>query len=216
MTAVATPEPSTAAASTTQAAVVDPAAAATAAAASTTVTAPVVPEKYAFAMPEKSALEPKVGERLTPILRDLKVLTDADAQKVLDAVNGEATEVLRVWEAARAPGGEVYEAISKGYHADAVKDPFLGAGSAEAVGKIAEKAGELLAHYGPEFAAVLKESGQVLHPAFLRMMKRIAADYGEKASARSMHEPAAPDAPLEKRMFPDLDKVLARPAGAST
>jgi hypothetical protein len=172
-----TPDPATAGSA---AAVSPETAAAVAPAAPVTVT---VPETYTLTLPEKSVLDPKVTERLIPVLKDLKVTSDADAQKVVDALAGEASEVIRVYEAARAHGGELHKAMVAGFTKDATEDPFLGNGSVDALNALSVKAGELLAHYGPEYAARLKETGEAVHPAFLRMMKRIASDLGERTTA---------------------------------
>lgn len=167
----------------------DPATAVSAAAASTDAAAAVVPvtvtvpETYTLTLPEQSVLDPKVTERLIPVLKDLKVTSDADAQKVVDALAGEAAEVIRVYEAARAHGGELHKAMVAGFTKDATEDPFLGNGSVDALNALSVKAGELLAHYGPEYAERLKATGEAVHPAFLRMMKRIASDLGERTTA---------------------------------
>lgn len=182
----------------------------------TVAAAPVIPESYTLALPEKSLLEPKVTERLTPLLRELKVADNAVGQKVLDAIHGEASEVIKVYEAARAPGGELHKAMVAGFTADARADAFLGNGSDDALNQLSQKVGELLAHYGPEYAARLKETGEAVHPAFLRMMKRIASDVGERPAAQPSGTPIVTNVPLEKRMFPNLNQVLTAPAGTST
>lgn len=162
---------------------------------------PVVPETYTLTLPEKSVLDPKATERLVPVLKDLKVMSDADAQKVVDALNGEATEVIRVYEAARAPGGTLHETMVAAFTKEATEDPFLGNGSVETLNALSQKAGELLAHYGPEYAARLKETGEAVHPAFLRMMKRMAADFGERATANGGVSVGAPQT-WEQKMYP--------------
>ena len=163
--------------------------------------APVVPESYTLALPAQSLLEPKVTDRLTPLLKELKVVDHAVAQKVLDAVHGEASEVIRVYEAARLPGGEIHKAMVAGFTTEATADAFLGNGSLEALNALAQKAGELLAHYGPEYAARLKETGEAVHPSFLRMMKRLSMDYGERAQAGGPI--SAPARASSTSLFPD-------------
>lgn len=205
MTAVVEQDPAVAGTGTP-----DPATAGSAAAVSTEPAAAVVPavpvtvtvpETYTLTLPEKSVLDPKVTERLIPVLKDLKVASDADAQKVVDALAGEASEVIRVYEAARAVGGELHKTMVAGFTKDATEDPFLGNGSVDALNALSLKAGELLAHYGPEYATRLKETGEAVHPAFLRMMKRIAADLGERTTATGAASVGG-ESSWEKSMYP--------------
>lgn len=174
--------------------------------------APVLPEKYSLKIPDKSFLDPKVTDRVAPLLKELKVPDDSTAQKVLDAIHGEAAEVIRVHTAALAPGGTLHTAMREGFEADALADPFLGNGSKETLGALSLKAGELLAHYGPEYAARLRETGEAVHPAFLRMMKRLMADFGEKGLARGPAAASAPTSTLYPNGIPlDSGSAAAGP-----
>jgi hypothetical protein len=188
-----------------------PAAGAPAPAAGTPATpaVPAVPESYTLKLPEKTLLDPKAPDRLTPILKDMKVTDNAVAQRVLDAVHGEASEVIKVYEQASAPGGTVHQAMVAGFAADALKHPEIGNGDALALERISLQAGLMLNQYGAEYAARLKETGEAVHPAFLLMMKRLYADLGERALVRGGASPAAgPNATLYPGGIP-LDTAVA-------
>ena len=170
---------------------------------------PVVPESYTLVLPKDSLLEPKVADRLTPLLKELKVMDNAVGQKVLDAVHAEASEVARVYEAARAPGGTIYATMQAGFAKDALADPFLGNGDEAAFAALTAKAGEFLAHYGPELAERQKVNGEGINPAFLRFIKRISLDgFGEKGQAKGGPQGTV-ETPLSHRFAGDVDKHLA-------
>lgn len=184
------------------------AAAALAAAAGTTVTppaivAPVVPEKYALALPADSFLSPAALERVTAAAKALKVTTDADAQALVGLAHGEAVEVIAAYEAAHKPGGEAHKAVIKQYEADALAHPALGNGNPLALERKALQAGLVLNRFAPELAPVLAETGLAARPEVLLLLTRLHDAMGEKALAMSTADAnTLPKAPLEKQMFP--------------
>ncbi len=189
----------------------DAAAKATAAAGKTdTVT---VPEKYALTKPDGSLLSDKALERASEVAKALKLATDTDAQSVLSLADEMAREVITPSEAARQPDGAVHKALVAQYNAEALAHPSLGNGDAVALEKKALNAGLILNQFAPELAPILKASGLAGKAEMLLLLNRIHDAFSEKALARPDGTPA-PKAkePLEKRMFPDLDKTLAKVA----
>lgn len=184
-------------------AAVGAAAADSSAAAGVVPVTPVVPEKYTLTLPEGSLLSPDALTRITETAKALKVASDADAQALVGLAHAEASEVIKTYESAKAPGGELYKHMVAQYETDSLKHPQLGNGDPVQLERKALQAGLVLNKFAPELAPILKDTGFAARPEVLLMLNRIHDAMSEKALAMPTKDAPPPAVePLEKRMYP--------------
>lgn len=178
-------------------------AAADSAAAAVAPVTPVVPEKYTLTLPEGSFLSPDALARITDTAKALKVATDADAQVLVGLAHAEASEVIKTYEAAKAPGGELHKTMVAQYETASLKHPQLGNGDPVQLERKALQAGLVLNKFAPELAPILKDTGFAARPEVLLMLNRIHDAMSEKALATPTKDAPPPAVePLENRMYP--------------
>lgn len=167
--------------------------------------AATIPESYTLALPSDSVLAADVTARVTEVAKAIKLTSDADAQALVGLVDAEAREVIKTYEAARAPGGELHKAMVAQFAEAALQHPKLGNGDAAELEHKQLRAGLVLNRFGRAsgLAAVIKERGY-LRPEELVFLNDIADALGEQPAVM----PSGPRAPdkgdLAQRMYGKL------------
>jgi len=170
--------------------------------------------KAALVLPQGSPLDPtKAIERAAAWATGAKVTPEA-AKAALEWANGEATELLTTYEAARAPGGAIHAETVKEQYAAALKDPALGNGDPAALERAQLKAGLVLNQYGQTgLADVVKARGYLL-PAELKFLVAVHDAQGEsKFVAGAGPRPAARNTSFYPEGLPPDTGAVAVGAG---
>jgi len=177
--------------------------AATALAAATPI-APVIPEKYTLALPEGSLMSPKALERATVTAKALKIMSDADAQSLVGAMDAEAREVRGVYEAARQPGGTVHQEIVAQNTAESLTHPQLGNGDPALLEQKTLQASLVLnaTVHGRGLVAFLNQNGAAQHPLVLLYLNEIHGERREKPLLMGGDIAPPSTEPIEKRFYP--------------
>lgn len=169
----------------------------------TTESAPVVPDSFELTLPENTLLDPTVTERVTAIAKELGVTDAAHAQRVLDAIHGEADTALKTFQAAIAKGGDIWKENVARLAEQSLADPEIG-GTPDLLNRSVSSAKSVLAKYATkEFVAWLDETGQGSHPEVIRTFARIAKAFGEDTLMTAGDAPRRPKTVAEK-LFPNL------------
>lgn len=140
-------------------------------------TAPVIPEKYEFQMPEGMALDTEALSKFEPIAKKLG-LDQEKAQEVVDLYAGlKQAEVAKQQETWAKQVGDWAEAVKT--------DKEIGGQAFESNIKAAQSA---IARFGtPELKAALEQTGLGNHPELIRAFTRIG-----KAMSEDTFRPATP------------------------
>lgn len=173
--------------------------------------APALPEKYSLSLGATSVLGPKATERLEAVAKALKLPSVEAAQSVLAAVEVEAADAIAAYEEGSKPGGARHAAVVKAMETEALNHPDVGGGDPVKLDRAKLRAGLLINEHAPGLKAALEASGMAVHPEFLAFANRIAAAFGERPIVTGAAAVTTGEPPLERRMFKNLDKVLAGP-----
>ena len=168
--------------------------------------APVVPETYTLALPDATPLEPKVTERVAAFAK-ANGLSQEVAQGILAAHHAEALEMVKVLEAADAPGGARYAARVADLTAAALAHPELGNGNQQALVDARLRGQLVLNKFAPELVPVLERTGAGSSPELLLLLTRFAKAIGEKPLVQPDATPPKP-APVTdaQAMYPEMYK----------
>ena len=177
--------------------------AATALAAATPI-APVIPEKYTLALPEGSLMSPKALERATVTAKALKIMSDADAQSLVGAMDAEAKDVVTHYEAARQPGGTIHQELVARHTAESLTHPQLGNGDPALLERKTLQASLVLNETaaGRALVPLLNASGDAQHPAVLLFLNEIHDARREKPLLVGGDLAPPSTVPIEKRFYP--------------
>ena len=168
--------------------------------------APVVPETYTLALPDATPLEPKVTERVAAFAK-ANGLSQEVAQGILAAHHAEALEMVKVLDAADAPGGARYAARTAELAAAALAHPELGNGNQQKLVDAQLRGQLVLNKFAPELVPVLERTGAGSSPELLLLLTRVATAIGEKPLVQPDATPPKP-APVTdaQAMYPEMYK----------
>lgn len=171
----------------------------------------VVPESYAFAMPEGTLLDEKVTERITERAKSLKVTDPTFAQAMLEVAHTEVQATIAAYEAAHKEGGVAFKMQEEANEKESLAHPDLGRGNKAVLEQKAVNAGLVLKQFAPELAPVLKAAGLANKAETLIALNRIHAAMQESKLATGA--PASKVLTGHKALFPD---GIPDDVGAST
>lgn len=166
--------------------------------------APVVPETYTLTLPEATPLDPKVTERVAAFAK-ANGLPQVVAEGILAAHHAEAMEMVKVLEAADAPGGARYQARMAELSAAALAHPELGNGNQQRLTDAQLRGQLVLNTFAPELVPVLERTGAGSSPELLLLLTRVAKAIGEKPLVQPDATPPKPaEVTTAQAMYPDM------------
>lgn len=169
--------------------------------AATLLTDPVKPEPLVVTPPE--GYDPTVTERVTAIAQELGLTDAKHAQRIVDALAGEARTAVDAFKASIVPGGAEWTAMVKGLEAQALADKEIGGTPEQLTRSVAEAKRVVDQYASPDFKVFLEASGYGSHPEFIRFLKNIAKATGEDKLIQGEPSKAKPKS-RAGRVFPDL------------
>lgn len=155
--------------------------------------APTVPETFTLTLPENAHLDPAALGRISEVAKAIKLTSDEQAQAVVNAVEAELAQQVKVLQAATVKGGVIYAETVKAFTRDALADPEIG-GTPERLQLTVDAAKAALAKYDTDgaFTSFLETTGWGSSPSVLRVLSRIHADLREDRMPSGSPPPAAP------------------------
>ena len=153
--------------------------------------APVVPEKYEFVMPEGVELDPAAAEEFSVLAKELK-LDQATAQKVAD-IGAKMAQKQAERNAETVKGWTTQSKVDKEFGGDNLQQNL--ATAQKAIDTFGSK----------ELKEMLTTSGLGNHPEIIRFAFNAGKAISEDGFMRSGSRTSTPDAPLEKRLYPNMN-----------
>lgn len=136
---------------------------------------PKPPDKYEVKLPEGSVLPAAVLERMTPAARELGIVSNENAQRLVALIDGEAKQVATRIAADYSPGGTVFETQRRQYEAAALSAPDLGNGSPQVLqAKVARVTAFTQKYFPEDVRKLINDTGVGNHPNFFRTMLKLA------------------------------------------
>lgn len=160
--------------------------------------------KYELSLPENSALDPTVIDRLSAFARENNLSND-DAKAALAFLNTEVGEREALYFESIKPGGAKWTENVEAWKAAALKDPDIG-GSVDKVNQnalYAKKAVEQF--FGADSKAVLdflEETGMGANPVIIKGLAKIHKLTKEGSLSRDFQPPAPEKKSAAERLYP--------------
>lgn len=163
----------------------------------------VTPEPVTPAVTAPEGYDPAVTERVMTLAKELGMTDAAHAQKVVDALAGEAKMAVESFKTSVTKGGAVWTETVNRLEAQALADKEIG-GSPENLARSLTQAKRVLSQYAtPELSAFLAQSGDGSHPEVIRFLVRVAKAMGEDALVQG-EPPAGVKKSRAGRVYPNL------------
>lgn len=166
---------------------------------------PVIPEKYEVKLPDKAVLSSDVTDRASAVARELGLVSNAHAQRIIDFANGEAATLAAQLQADYSPGGKVFEELRQRNMAEALKAPDLGNGSPEALqAKVALTTTFMKKYFPDKVREMLDKTGIGNDPDFFRAIFKMGAGLKEDGFVAGPSKGTEPPKSRAEKLYPNM------------